>query len=50
MATHNFAMRLFGYRPTQEPIKRWNIVKGDFVQIIAGRYKQTQGKVLNINR
>jgi len=29
---------------------RWNIVKGDFVQIIAGRYKQTQGKIININR
>lgn len=41
---------MFGYRPPQEPIKRWNIVKGDFVQIIAGRYKATQGKVLKINR
>lgn len=25
-------------------------MKGDFVQIIAGRYKATQGKVLKINR
>lgn len=41
---------MFAYKVPQEPIARWNIVKGDFVQVIAGRYKQTQGKIININR
>lgn len=42
--------RYFGFRPKQEPIKRWNIVKDDFVQVISGRYKDTQGKVLRVYR
>ena len=45
-----FTQRFFGYRPKQEQIKRWNIVKDDFVQVIAGRYKNTQGKVLRVYR
>jgi transcription antitermination factor NusG len=45
-----FTQRFFGFRPKQEPIKRWNIVKDDFVQVIAGRYKNTQGKVLRVYR
>ena len=44
------AARAFGHRPEQVPIKRWNIVKGDAVQVINGRYKETQGKVLKVDR
>jgi large subunit ribosomal protein L24 len=31
-------------------LRRWNIVKDDFVQVITGRYKNTQGKVLHVYR
>ena len=48
--TQVVSLRNFGYRPEQEAFKNWTIVKGDFVQVIAGRYKQTQGKILNVNR
>ena len=44
------ASRMFAYTPTQVPLTKWHIVKGDFVQIISGRYKATQGKVLNVDR
>ena len=42
--------RFFGYRPKQETIHRWNIVKDDFVHVNSGRYKNTQGKVLKVYR
>ena len=31
-------------------IKSWRIVKGDLVQVIAGRYRGQQGKVLRVQR
>ena len=34
-------MRSFGWRPKQVPLKKWNIVKGDQVEVISGRYKKT---------
>lgn len=45
-----FQQRFFGYRPPQKTIRRWNIVKDDMVQVISGRYKTTQGKVLRVYR
>lgn len=42
--------RPFGYRPKQIPLTNWNIVRGDFVEVIAGRYKKQQGKVLRVLR
>ena len=39
-STTSTSMRSFGFRPKQEPIRRWNIVKDDFVQVISGRYKK----------
>jgi large subunit ribosomal protein L24 len=33
-----------------EPIKKWNILKGDLVEIISGKDKGKQGVVLNILR
>lgn len=46
----SFQQRFFGYRPPQKTLRRWNIVKDDFVQVITGRYKNTQGKVLRVYR
>jgi len=45
-----FQQRFFGYRPEQETIKRWNIVKDDTVQMITGRHKNATGKVLKVYR
>ena len=42
--------RAFGHRPTQVPIKSWNIVKDDFVQVTEGRYKNSRGKVMKVLR
>lgn len=43
-------MRMFSYRPTQIPLRRWNIVTGDSVEVISGRYKKQQGKVIRVDR
>ena len=43
-------MRSFAWSAKQEPISSWQFVKGDFVQVIAGRYKDTQGKILTIDK
>ena len=43
-------MRSFGYRPKQKPLTDWTIVNGDLVQVTAGRYRGTQGKVTKVNR
>ncbi len=48
--TTSTSVRYFGFRPKQEPIRRWNIVKDDFVQVISGRYRKNQGKVLKVFR
>ena len=42
--------RGFAWTPVQKPIKNWNIVREDNVEVIAGRYKKTQGRVLHVNR
>lgn len=44
------SVRTFAWRPKQVPLSQWNVVKGDLVQVISGRYKQTQGKVLAVDR
>lgn len=44
------AQRAFAWTAKQKPVDNWHVVKGDFVQVIAGRYKATQGKILSINR
>jgi len=47
---NQMTMRQFAWSAKQEPIDLWHIVKGDFVQVISGRYKATQGKVLTLCR
>lgn len=42
--------RTFAWRGKQTPLSKWNIVKGDFVEVITGRYKATQGMVLMLDR
>ena len=42
--------REFAWRPKQIPLKRWNIVTGDMVEVISGRYKKQQGKVKKVVR
>lgn len=42
--------RGFAWRHKQVPLDKWHIVKGDVVEVIAGRYKSTQGKVLSVSR
>merc|ERR1712226_1401275 len=44
------SMRMFWWTPIQKPLRRWNIVSGDQVQVLSGRYKKQQGKVLKVNR
>jgi len=44
------ATRGFGWTPKQKPIKNWTIVKEDRVEMLSGRYKKQQGKVLYVNR
>ncbi|CDW80367.1 ribosomal protein l24 containing protein [Stylonychia lemnae] len=44
-------MRYFStYKTKQDDIKKWNIVRDDFVEVIAGKYKKSQGKVISVNR
>ena len=40
----------FAWTPIQKPIKKWHIVKDDFVEVNTGRYKNQQGKVLKVHR
>ncbi|XP_064391336.1 large ribosomal subunit protein uL24m-like [Halichondria panicea] len=37
-------------KPPPEPLKKWNIVRGDLVQILAGKDKGVQGKVAAVIR
>eukprot|EP00347_Sterkiella_histriomuscorum_P001451 403371988 len=50
IAMINNQMRHFGYRPKQETFDKWNIVRDDFVEVISGKYKKTQGKILEVDR
>jgi large subunit ribosomal protein L24 len=50
MGLINPAARNFAFRGKPEaPLHKWHIYKGDLVEVIAGRYKSTQGKVLAVN-
>ncbi len=40
----------FGYSPKQITFKKWNILSDDMVQVISGKDKGTQGKVLKVYR
>ena len=40
------AIRAFAWTPKQKPLVKWHIVKDDVVEIISGRYKKTQGKIM----
>ena len=42
--------REFAWKPKQVPLKRWNVVSGDMVEVISGRYKKQQGKVKKVVR
>ncbi|CAI2381684.1 unnamed protein product [Moneuplotes crassus] len=42
--------RMFAHRPAQIPFKDWKIVSHDIVQVISGKSKGKQGKVLKVFR
>ena len=42
--------RGFAWTPIQKPLKQWNIVKDDTVEVLSGKYAKTQGQVLRVMR
>ena len=43
-------LRYFAWTPIQKPLKKWNIVRDDMVEVITGKYKKQQGKVIKVLR
>lgn len=38
------------YKPKEDVSRKWNIVKGDYVQVIQGLQKNQKGKVISVHR
>ena len=50
MLSRLISQRAFAWQPVQKPLTKWHIVKDDVVEVISGRYKKTQGKVIQVIR
>ena len=46
----NLRAQQFAWSPKPATFKHWTIVRGDNVEILTGRYKKQQGKVLKVYR